>query len=163
MNTIFRKLILIPVLFLTLCPAVCWVTEQERRILSKGRSLSTEEIEVARLLGVKHLDRVRVETVPGVPMPSGFLDRVRRLIGFPAAPISLAAGHGIFLSDEVTENRFVLAHELVHVAQFERFGGIRGFLREYLSECLNLGYTNVSFETEANRIAIAALYGKTGG
>jgi hypothetical protein len=53
----------------------------------------------------------------------------------------------------------VLTHELAHVAQFERLGGIREFLKIYISQCLSQGYEKVSFETEANRNAITALYG----
>ena len=159
MKSAFRKFFSIPILFLTLQPAVHWAKRQERRILSHGRPLSSEEIEVALKLGVNQSDRIRVSTVPKVPMPAGFRGRVRQFVEYPAQPLSLAAGHGIFLSDEVADNQFVLALELARVAQFERFGGIRGFLKNYIPECLVLGYERVSFETEAVKVAIEALYG----
>lgn len=155
----FRKFFSVLILSLTLHPAVRWARSQERRILVHGRPLSSEEIEVALKLGVSRSSRVRVSMGPEVPMPVGLIGRVRQFVGFPARPISLATGHGVFLSDKVADNRFVLATELARVAQFEQLGGIRGFLRKYIFECLSLGYEDVSLESEANAVAIEALYG----
>ena len=45
--------------------------------------------------------------------------------------------------------RALIAHELVHVMQYERFGGILPFLRQYLSECLTIGYPEALLEQEA--------------
>lgn len=40
-------------------------------------------------------------------------------------------------------------HECVHVAQYERFHGIRPFLNDYLRECIDPGYPLGRLEQEA--------------
>ena len=49
------------------------------------------------------------------------------------------------------EDRRLLVHELAHVAQYERFGGFRRFLFQYLQECINPGYPLGDLELEAKR------------
>jgi hypothetical protein len=51
-------------------------------------------------------------------------------------------------------DRLLVVHELVHVAQYERSGGILPFLRRYLFECLTVGYSASPLELEA--IAVTA-------
>ena len=51
----------------------------------------------------------------------------------------------------------MIAHELVHVAQYERLGGIEPFLRQYLRECLTVGYDESALENEARSI-VAQFY-----
>jgi hypothetical protein len=46
-----------------------------------------------------------------------------------------------------------VAHELAHVVQYERFGGIAPFLRAYFRECLDPGYPLGPLEQEAAREA----------
>ena len=48
-------------------------------------------------------------------------------------------------------------HELAHVTQYDRLGGILPFLRKYLFECLTMGYESAPLELEA--IAVAARKG----
>jgi len=48
-------------------------------------------------------------------------------------------------------DRRLLVHELAHVAQYERFGGFRRFLFQYLQECINPGYPLGDLELEAKR------------
>jgi uncharacterized protein YjaZ len=48
--------------------------------------------------------------------------------------------------------QFLLAHELHHVAQYERLG-IAGFARRYITELLVAGYANAPLEAEANAAA----------
>ena len=63
--------------------------------------------------------------------------------------MGLAAGRGIFVRVGHEGSRSLLAHELVHTAQYERLGGIRPFLRRYLRECMVLGYAGAPMEREA--------------
>jgi hypothetical protein len=48
-----------------------------------------------------------------------------------------------------------LAHEFVHVAQYERLGR-EGFLQEYIQQIATHGYLNAPFELEAEAKAIKA-------
>jgi len=71
-----------------------------------------------------------------------------------ATPRGLALDHGIFIRADHWRDRALIAHELVHTAQFQRFGGILPFLQTYISQCATVGYSNAPLELEA--IAMAA-------
>jgi len=55
----------------------------------------------------------------------------------------------IFVRSDCWCERRLIAHELVHTVQYERLGGIRPFLRQYLTECLTVGYPAAPMEQEA--------------
>ena len=79
-------------------------------------------------------------------VPRWLLDLGRRL-GFPFfAPGGMALGRGIYL---LPGNRASLRHELVHVMQYQRAGGIGRFMHRYLVECMTAGYLESELETEA--------------
>ena len=56
---------------------------------------------------------------------------------------------GIYIREDLWGDRPLVAHELVHVAQYERYGSVEAFLRAYLEECLMIGYPNGPLEQEA--------------
>ena len=66
--------------------------------------------------------------------------------------IGMALGYGIFLHADYASDRALLLHELAHVAQYERLGR-RGFLRQYLHECLTQGYPLGALEAEARALS----------
>ena len=136
--------------------AVAWATEQEREILRDGASLSAEEIADACAIGVKEPDRVRllgIETIPRPTQPQ--LKAACDAINFlTPATRGLTLGHGIFIRSDCWRDRSLIVHELAHVAQYERLGGILPFLRRYLFECLTVGYSASPLEREA--IAVIA-------
>ena len=61
----------------------------------------------------------------------------------------LALQYGIFIRSDCWRERTLIAHELVHTAQYERLGGILPFLRKYLFECVTIGYPEAPLEQEA--------------
>ena len=65
----------------------------------------------------------------------------------------LTLQYGILLRWDCWRERPLIAHELVHAAQYERLGGILPFLRQYLVECLTIGYANAPMELEAAEVA----------
>ena len=65
----------------------------------------------------------------------------------------LALRYGIFVRSDCWRNRALIAHELVHVMQYERLGGILPFLRDYLFQCMTVGYANAPLEQEAVDVA----------
>ncbi len=140
---------LVPILL----PAACaWVRVQERRILARGTPLPPESLADAVALGVRDPAAVRVLCVPRVPLPS--TNRLTRAVArlthsLSTEPIGLAAGRGIFVRAGHENSRSLLAHELVHTAQYQRLGGVRPFLKQYLHECLTLGYVGSPLEQEA--------------
>jgi hypothetical protein len=137
-------------------PACAWIARHERRILTTGVPLNAAQQADATALGIAHPDRVRLLAVPRVPLPLSWLKRyARSLVGTSFAQTSgLTARYGIYLRAEEAADRQLLAHELAHTRQYERLGGIRPFLHQYLTECLTAGYLAAPMEEEARLAAL---------
>jgi len=136
--------------------AVHWAAEQERRVLCEGVRLSKIELADAKAIGVRNPERVRLLRVDSVPVPvHPMLRAAAASIHFlTAAPRGLALDKGIFIRADHWRDRALIAHELVHTAQFQRLGGILPFLQTYIFQCATVGYPNAPLELEA--IATAA-------
>jgi hypothetical protein len=67
----------------------------------------------------------------------------------------LSAVHGVIVRLDCTKNLRLLAHEFVHVAQYERLGR-EGFLQEYIQQIAAHGYLDAPFELEAEAKAVKA-------
>ena len=135
-----------------LLPLGCrWIESQERRILAEGQGLDAEQLADARALGVAHPERVRLLALPRLPLPHNpFVRQLGLWTGtLSQETVGLAARYGIFLRTPYHRDRRLLAHELTHTRQYERLGGIRPFLRQYLHECLTDGYDSAAMEREA--------------
>lgn len=131
--------------------AARWAREEERRILQQGAPLTMEQMVDARAAGVRSPERVRVLRTPCVPIP---YPRLAGWAGYAAKDtLGMALGYGIFIQEPFWGNRLLWVHELVHVAQYERLGGLKGFLREYLRECLSMGYGLGPLEREATEVS----------
>ncbi len=140
------------VLPLLLPKAIAWAEAQERGARRAGRALSPAERVLAAHAGVAEPERVRVLLVDELPRPGDALLReAGREAGlFGAGTIGLTLGHAIFIRREHLTRR-ALSHELHHVAQYERNGGIAGFLPTYLRQVLEVGYASAPFEEDARR------------
>jgi len=142
----------------------------EQAAILRGRVLTSDEMRTARRLGVAEPERVRVLVTPVLPSwmapdlmakatavgnagtdnsnPSNAdADRAQPERRFGIA--GLTAGHGILIGIHHANNQRVLAHELAHVAQYERLG-MRAFALRYLTELLSVGYFRAPLELEAD-------------
>ena len=146
------------VLLPLLLPVACaWIEKQERRILAEGVPLDPAQLVDARALGITDPARVRLLGVPRIPLPGSRWARAAasRLGSLAGEPTGLTARYGIYLRHPHAGERLLLAHELAHTRQYERLGGIRPFLRQYLHECLTVGYARAGMEWEAIEAASA--------
>ncbi len=136
--------------------AVHWAGEQERRVLCEGVPLSAIELADAKSIGVRNPERVRLLRVDTIPVPiHPMLRAAAASISFlTSAPSGLALELGIFIRADRWRERALIAHELVHTAQYQRLGGIMPFLQTYIFQCATVGYRNAPLELEA--IATAA-------
>jgi hypothetical protein len=145
-------------LFLPL--AAKWVRVREREALELGVPLDSQQLSDARLVGVHAPERVRLLNVPSVPVFKHPLLRpiacVLRNAFAGTAGITLR--YGILIREDCWGDRRLVVHELAHVAQYERLGGITPFLRIYLRECLMTGYPNGALEREAIEAAARHRY-----
>jgi hypothetical protein len=139
---------LVPVIL----PLACaWVRRQEGRILRDGVPLNSTQMRDAHAIGVLHPERVRVLHVSTVPLPGSWFAGVAQYFGGTSFrdTSGLSAQYGIFIRARFAADRQLLAHELTHTHQYQRMGGIRPFLRQYLHECLTVGYLDAEMEREA--------------
>jgi hypothetical protein len=131
--------------------AARWAEKLEARILRKGVSLLEEGLIDARALGVREPERVRLLCLASVPTPDDPMLRAAAAAVQFLTPTTrgLALRYGIFVRSDCWRDRALVAHELAHTAQYERLGGIAPFLKQYLFECLTIGYPAAPMEQEA--------------
>jgi hypothetical protein len=132
-----------------------WAADEEARILRDGVPLSETEIAVATAIGVREPRRVRLLQVDAIPSPTHpLLKAAAEAIDFvTGAPRGLTLQYGIFVRSDCWRDPWLLVHELVHTAQYERLGGFVPFLRRYLFECARNGYRTSPLEQEADMLA----------
>jgi hypothetical protein len=128
-----------------------WVEDQERLILEQGAGLSAPELRIATRAGVLHPERVKLLAVAKTPLPEEkTLRRAAQAFGFVSEMTDgLTAGYGFFVRESRRHDPALVAHELAHVAQYERFGGIPAFVAQYLAEINENGYDAAPLELEA--------------
>ena len=133
-----------------------WALEQEAFVLKLGAPLTAQQYADAARVGVKDPARVRVLPVDRMPMP-GNLELAaaaqRAQIITDASP-AVTIGHGIVMRADRWNDRELLLHQLVHVAQCERSGGLEAFVEAYLTDrstCAD--FTVGSLEDEARTLA----------
>ena len=125
-----------------------WAQDQERRILAEGQPLAGEALAFATELEITNPGEVRVMEVKTIPLPVPRpLVKLAAKWGLPLfEPAGMALGRGIYILEGQSR---LLRHELVHIAQYQRLGGIEPFLRRYLAQCLTCGYRKAPLEVEA--------------
>lgn len=111
-----------------------WATAQETYILKHGVPLTAAQIADARRAGVQDPARVRVLVVDRIPLPDDkeLANAARHAQIITEASRGMAIGYGIIIRANSWKNRELLLHQLVHVAQCERSGGLKCFVTEYL-------------------------------
>lgn len=142
--------------------AAKWAAAVEQRILREGVPLSEPEMADARAIGVCAPERVRLLALAQVPAPRNLTLRTAAAAIQFLTPETrgLALRYGIFVRSDCWGERWLVAHELAHTAQYERLGGIRPFLKQYLHECLTIGYPAAPLEQEAIVAASRLQFGR---
>ena len=130
-----------------------WVTQNERICMETGEQLSSEGARDAQAMGVEKIDTVRILVQGEISLPSDPELLQLFLKSGLGAVTGMTFGHGIF-AKAGAYGRHLIAHELGHVLQYERFGGIEPFLVAYVPEVVSPPYyPNGPLELEAERIA----------
>jgi hypothetical protein len=135
--------------------AAAWVRFREREALATGIPLDAVQLSDARAVGIREPEKVRLLRVPAIhvfrhPLLAPISWLTRKVFGRTAG---ITLGHGILIRTDCWGERRLVIHELTHVAQYERLGGIGPFLRRYFRECLLEGYPNGELEREASAAA----------
>ena len=138
--------------FKVLLPLACaWAVEQEHMILRDGMPLSSAQITDARSIGVAHPEKVRLLKAARIPIPENpaLRDAASAIPIISPRTEGLTLRYGIFIRADCWDDRRLVFHELVHTLQYERLGGFQEFLRQYLFECITIGYPAAPMEQEA--------------
>jgi hypothetical protein len=149
-----------PQQFETLLPLACvWAEEQERFILREGSCLSATQNADAESIGIAYPDRVRLLSVHAIPLPDDPALREAAMATQLITPntAGLTLRYGIFIRSDYWGDRALVFHELVHTWQYERLGGFEPFLRQYLHECITIGYPASPMEQEAVNMTASLL------
>jgi hypothetical protein len=133
--------------------AAAWAQQQERLMLGNKESLVLipEGQVIARRAGVSQPEAVRILAVPEIPLPEE-ADLREAAVAFgliTPGTAGLTIGYGIFVRQDCLKDPKLIAHELMHVAQYERLRSIPAFLQQYLSEVNQYGYPAAPMEQEA--------------
>ncbi len=140
-----------------LAPLACqWAKTQEAFILKHGAPLTSGQIADAQRVGVNDFSRVRVLVVDRIPLPEDeeLAEAAQRAQIITSACRGVAIGHGVIIRADSWQNRELLLHQLVHIAQCERSGGIESFVVEYLCDRRTCRDFSVgSLEDEARGLA----------
>jgi hypothetical protein len=140
-----------------LYPLACqWAEAQQKLVLTHGTPLSHRHLHAAETAGVRHPEHVRILAVPQIPLPD---DHTLRAAALRTNIISnacrgIAIGYAVILRADSWADQELLTHQLVHVAQYERVGGIAPFLQLYFQERLDSSTFGVGpLEREARSVA----------
>jgi len=141
--------------------AEIWINDVSRAEAHQGRSLSENESNYAKSIGVKDLKSVRVVVAETFPVPTDpELKAATEEFGMGGRfEGGRTMDHIIFLKPDYAQSTTVITHELNHVAQFERLGTSR-MVRRYIAELMILGYIRSPLELEAYEKQVDALPAK---
>ena len=123
--------------FQKLVPLACeWAGVQEQLVLLHGTPLTSDQTADAQRAGVEHYSRVRVLVAERIPLPENpeLADAAQRTQILTEDSHGLAIGHAIVIRADRWGDRELLVHNLVHVAQCERAGGLEPWVRHYLGD-----------------------------
>ena len=133
-----------------------WARNIENFVLQHGSPLRRRQVADARQVGVKEISRVRVLAVDRMPLPEEpeLAEAARRTQIITDFCRAIAIGHAVVVRANAWGDRELFLHQLVHVAQCERSGGLEQWVRQYLVDRINCpNFTIGALEQEARRIA----------
>jgi len=130
--------------------AIAWAEAQATHVSAVGFSLSESGLVVARRVGVRYPEQIRIKQVEQLPMPEEPMLKQAAietgLLGPHMAGLTL--GYSILICRGQDTVR-LLSHECRHVYQYETFGSIAAFLPVYLQQIAEVGYNYAQFEIDA--------------
>jgi hypothetical protein len=131
--------------------AITWAEQLEQHVLDAGAALSPQEQALARAVGVRRPEMIRIQVVDELPFPEDpdLLDVASKYALLGPGTIGLTLGYAILLCRGHDTNPRLLSHEFRHVYQYERLGSIQQFLPVYLRQLAEVGYEDAPLEIDA--------------
>lgn len=130
--------------------AIAWANFQSEHVALVGQPLPPPLIEVARHVGVRQPELIRVKLVDQSPMPEEPLLKQAAIQTGLLGPemVGLTLGYSIFIVHGHDTVRLI-SHECRHVFQYESLGSIEEFLPVYLQQIASNGYEGALLEIDA--------------
>lgn len=132
--------------------AIAWAKAQAQYAAESGKPLTEPGLALARQVGVRNPEQVRLLYVNQLPLPIEQL-LLRQAIDemglFGPSTAGLTLGYSIMIVHGHADARLV-SHELRHVHQYEELGGIDGFMPIYLEQIASVGYERAPLEIDAH-------------
>lgn len=112
-----------------------WCKATEAFVLAHGVPLSPRQLADANRAGVRDCSKIRVLVVDRIPLPenSELADAARHVRILTEETRCVGFGHAVIIRADAWGDRELLVHNLVHIAQCERSGGLEPWVRRYLS------------------------------
>ena len=140
-----------------LLPLAChWAKAQEDFVLARGNPLGPRHTRDANLVGVQDCAGVRVLVVDRISLPEDpdLAEAARRIGIITEDTRGMGFGHALIIRVDAWNDHELILHNLAHIAQCERSGGLEQWVRQYLGDRTNCpNFTTGSLEEEARRIA----------
>ena len=130
-----------------------WASDTEAAGVQQGEPLNAAQLEIAKEIGIKQPEKVRLVYVDVVPFPyhNPMLKLVGEATGFIGEGVINNAqvfGYSIYVRKDYPLTTPKLAHELVHVLQIER-ASLKQVITQHFADLLKYGYDNSPLEREA--------------
>lgn len=127
-----------------------YVKKQEKVAQENGVPLNEQALTMAKRIGIQHPEKVRIYYSNTLPFPTDqTLAQLAKKSGYAGPNMAgYTYGYGIWIKNKERNNRELLAHELIHVRQFEQ-RGVQEQIRQYLMQIYIYGYSSTPLEMEA--------------
>ena len=127
-----------------------FVYENERKALDNGIKLNAKQMDIARKVGLKYPEKVRLYYVDRLPFPEEpELAKLAKEYGYSSPFMgAYTYSYGIWIKRAESTNQVLLSHELIHVRQAEQMG-LKEQTKQYLLQLFIYGYENAPMEKEA--------------
>jgi hypothetical protein len=129
--------------------AIAWAEAIARDGLARGEPLDDDGVRLARSVGVRRVEAIRVNAVDQFPVPEDMALRQAAMQVGLLDPLGLTLGYAVFLRRGHEGSERLLRHEFRHVQQCERLGSLAAFLAEYLLQIVQVGYARAPLELDA--------------
>ena len=128
-----------------------WAEQLASKSLREGAALETRFAQVARDMGVRDAERIRIVVVDQIPLPEDpHLKVAAGSVGLAqGSAAGMTLGYAVIVHRGYERDLRLLSHEFRHVAQYEAAGGIRPFLLVHLPQLVEFGYEDSPYEVDA--------------
>jgi hypothetical protein len=136
-----------------------FVFSNGKEALENGIALNSHQLIIAKKIGLKNPEKVRIYYVNQLPSPSDpTLAALAIKTGFSSPMVRANTfGYGVWIMSSAKGDPVLLTHEFVHVRQAEEMG-LSELIKQYLMQMFIYGIDKAPMEIEAQNEAKKHIY-----